>query len=303
MAIRHFLSADQVNEEFSLELIERAEAFKHGAEPHIELPKYAANLFFENSTRTHTSFEMAERKLGMTVIPFNPETSSVSKGETLEDTVKTLSAIGVDLVVIRHSEDAYYEELNTPENQAISIVNAGDGAGQHPSQMMLDLMTIHEEFGKFSGLKVGIVGDLEHSRVARSDMEILKRLGSQIFFSGPKEWYTKDFESYGPYVELKELVKEVDVLMLLRVQLERLHSDEKSEFSKEEYHQTYGLTDELAGLMKDEAIIMHPAPVNRDVELASDLVECEKSRIFPQMKNGMFMRMAMLEWTLNCEDK
>lgn len=295
MPNKHFVSADQVTPAFANQLIARAEAFKAGAEPHLTQPVYASNLFFEASTRTHTSFEMAERKLGMTVIPFDPTHSSVTKGETLEDTLRTIAAIGVNVAVIRHPEDAYYTPLIAAD-VPLHLMNAGDGAGQHPSQMMLDLMTIHEEFGHFAGLRVGIVGDLAHSRVARSDMAMLTKLGAQVTFSGPKAWYTADFAEYGPYVPLKELVPQVDVLMLLRVQLERLSEAETREFSAANYHAQFGLTEELAAAMPKQAIIMHPAPVNRDVELASSLVTGPQSRIFTQMKNGVFMRMAMLEW-------
>ncbi len=149
----HFVSETQVTPEIAEDLIDRAEAFKQGAKPEVATPYYAANLFFENSTRTHTSFEMAERKLGMTVIPFDPVHSSVTKGESLEDTLRALAAIGIQVAVIRHSQDNYYQPL-IEANVPLHIVNAGDGAGQHPSQMMLDLMTIREEFGHFKGLHV-----------------------------------------------------------------------------------------------------------------------------------------------------
>lgn len=303
MSIKHFVSAEQVDEAFANQLINRAEAFKQGAKPNLPLPLYAVNCFFEASTRTHTSFEMAERKLGMTILNFDPKASSVTKGETLGDTLKTLAAIGADVAVIRHPQDDYYKGLIEEDHVPLHIVNAGDGAGQHPSQMMLDLMTIHEEFGHFDGLTIGIVGDLQHSRVARSDMQMLTQLGATIKFSGPKAWYTKDFESYGPYAPLAELAKEVDVLMLLRVQLERLSDIEKQEFDVETYHERFGLTEAIAATMKPSAIIMHPAPVNRGVEMASSLVESSRSRIFTQMQNGVFMRMAMLEWTLSEGEK
>lgn len=296
--IKHFVSASQVTPAFAASLIDRAEAFKHGATPNLPQPTYAANLFFEASTRTHTSFEMAERKLGMTVIPFDPAHSSVTKGETLGDTLRTLAAIGISVAVMRHAQDGYYQPL-IAGGVPLHIMNAGDGAGQHPSQMMLDLMTIHEEFGAFKGLHVGIVGDLAHSRVARSDMMMLRALGAKVSFSGPKAWYPASFAEYGPYVPLAELAPQVDVLMLLRVQLERLSAAESAEFSAADYHERFGVTEAIAATMKPTAIFMHPAPVNRDVELASALVEAPQSRIFTQMKNGVFMRMAMLEWLVN----
>ncbi|KMO58279.1 aspartate carbamoyltransferase catalytic subunit, partial [Lacticaseibacillus rhamnosus] len=162
-----------------------------------------------------------------------------------------------------------------------------------------DLMTIHEEFGHFEGLNIGIVGDLSHSRVARSDMQMLHKLGATLHFAGPQQWYDPSFDRYGDFISVPELVKQVDVLMLLRVQLERFNQDNREAFSKESYHAKYGITDDLAKTMKPNAIFMHPAPVNRDVELASDLVDGPQSRIFTQMQNGVFMRMAMLEAVIN----
>ena len=158
-------------------------------------------------------------------------------------------------------------------------------------------MTIYQEFGRFAGLKVAIAGDITHSRVAKSNMQMLKRLGAEVYFSGPKEWYDESFDVYGTYRPLDELVPEVDVMMLLRVQHER-HDGQES-FSKEEYHQKYGLTIERGKQLKEKAIIMHPAPVNRDVEIADSLVESLQSRIVPQMTNGVYIRMAILEAVLN----
>lgn len=249
---------------------------------------FVANLFFENSTRTKISFEVAERKLGLNVIPFDITQSSVNKGESLYDTVKTLKHIGIDLVVIRHPENEYYKELMDID---ICIVNGGDGTGNHPSQTLLDLMTIKQEFGKFDGLKIGIVGDIKHSRVANSTSEALKKLGSEVYFSGPKEWFGENSLPY--YKDLDSLIPEVDVLMLLRIQHER-HQQKKS-FSTKEYLKHFGLTKDREQKMKSTAIIMHPAPINRGVEIDSDLVECQQSKIFKQMENGVFARMAILK--------
>ncbi|WP_429971039.1 aspartate carbamoyltransferase catalytic subunit [Fructilactobacillus sp. Tb1] len=275
-----------------LHKIKLAQLFKAGKQVQLNRPVYAMNLFFENSTRTHTSFDMAERRLGMQVIDFNASKSSVTKGETLEDTVKTIQAIGVDLAVIRHPENEYYNELLNM-NLDISIANAGDGSGQHPSQSLLDMLTIYEEFGTFKGIKVAIIGDLNHSRVARSDMELLTRLGATVSFAGPDQWYDEKFAAYGPHLTVDEVAKNSDVVMLLRVQKERL-GDELTKFDEAAYHKQFGLSKERYATMKDNAIIMHPAPVNRGVEIDSDLVESDKSRIFTQMKNGMYMRMAIL---------
>ncbi|MFN3021063.1 aspartate carbamoyltransferase catalytic subunit [Chryseobacterium sp. TY3] len=251
---------------------------------------FVSNLFFEDSTRTKTSFDIAERKLGLTVVPFDALHSSVNKGESLYDTVKTIESLGVNLVVIRHKQDRFYEDL---KNINIPIINAGDGTGNHPSQCMLDLVTIFQEFGKFEGLKVGIVGDVKHSRVANSNAEALRKLGAKVYFSGPSKWFDEGAIINGTFLAFNELVKEVDVLMLLRIQHERHES--KHGFSAEEYHKKYGLTKEREKLMKPNAIIMHPAPINRGVEIDTDLVECERSRIFKQMENGVYARMAILK--------
>ena len=184
------------------------------------------NLFFENSTRTKTSFEMAERKLGLSVMSFEAETSSVSKGETLSDTLKTVQAIGVDFVAVRHPQNNYYDDLLADPAFHLALANGGDGSGQHPSQCLLDMMTIHEEFRHFDGLKVVICGDLRHSRVAKSNMQLLKRLGAQLYFAGPEEWFTAEFNDYGQHVALDSILDQVDVVMLLRIQHERFDSAE-----------------------------------------------------------------------------
>lgn len=300
--MKHFVSVDNLDETKVLELIKRAQYFKNGGQINLNRAVYCVNMFFEDSTRTHTSFEMAERKLGLNVLSFDPKQSSVNKGETLYDTLLTMDALGVDLAVIRHAENEYYQELITPSADKtldIGILNGGDGSGQHPSQCLLDLLTIYEEFGKFAGLKIAIVGDITNSRVAKSNMELLHRLGAKLFFSGPKYWYSEAFERYGEYRPLDELVAEIDVLMLLRVQHER-HQGDQNElvFSPTKYHQEFGLTKERYQKLKADAIIMHPGPINRDVEFASELVESKKSRFKAQMQNGVFMRMAMLEQVL-----
>lgn len=296
ISLKHLLSVEALTDQEVMGLIRRGREFKRGAKWTPEKDQYfATNLFFENSTRTHKSFDVAEKKLGIEVIEFDAGHSSVQKGETLYDTVLTMSALGVDVAVIRHGDEAYYDELIQSKTIQCAIVNGGDGSGQHPSQCLLDLMTIYEEFGHFEGLKVAIVGDITHSRVAKSNMQMLKRLGAEVFFSGPAEWYDESFEVYGHYLPLDELIGEVDVMMMLRVQHERHSDGEDTGFTKEVYHQQYGLTVERAAKMKQGAIIMHPAPVNRDVELADSLVEGIQSRIVEQMTNGVYVRMAILE--------
>lgn len=298
VSLKHLVTMETLSNEEVLGLIKRGLEFKKGqADFVLNKDYYVANLFFENSTRTHKSFEMAELRLGFKNIEFDAGTSSVNKGETLYDTILTMSALGVDVCVVRHPEVDYYKQLIDSPTIQTAIVNGGDGSGQHPSQSLLDLMTIYEEFGRFDDLKIVIAGDITHSRVAKSNMQILKRLGAKIYFAGPAQWYSEEFDVYGNYVAIDEIIEEVDVLMLLRVQHER--HDGNGSFSKEKYNSLYGLTEARYKRLKDAAIIMHPAPVNRDVEIADSLVEAPQSRIVRQMQNGVFVRMAILEAVLN----
>ena len=288
------LNVSSLNNEEIQNILNQALEIANGKEFKAKESIFVSNLFFENSTRTKISFEVAERKLGLNVIPFNVSQSSVNKGESLYDTIKTLQSIGINLAVIRHPQNEYYNELKDID---ISIINGGDGTGEHPSQTILDLMTIQQEFGSFENLKVAIVGDIKHSRVANSTSQALKKLGAEIYFSGPREWCNKnDLSQQGNFKELAQIISEIDVLMLLRIQHER-HDNQKS-FSVKNYLQQYGLTKEREQKMKKSAIIMHPAPINRGVEIDSDLVECSRSRIFKQMENGVFARMAILKNTL-----
>ncbi len=273
------------------EILDQAAAFKSGTKKiNYNGEKIIANLFFEPSTRTHYSFETAELKLGCKTIDFAPESSSMKKGETLFDTVKTFESLGVDAVVIRHIEDEYYKQL---ENINIPILNGGDGTKDHPSQSLLDLYTIKEEFGHFEGLKVLIVGDIKHSRVAHSNIKVMERLGMKVYTSGPEEFRDDNLE----FVNFEEYLPKVDVVMLLRIQLER--HNEKVAIDAKEYNSKYGLNATNVSKMKENAIIMHPAPFNRNVEISYDVVECSKSRIFKQITNGVYVRMAMIEKALN----
>lgn len=213
----------------------------------------------------------------------------MEKGETLYDTVKTFESIGYDAVVIRHRTDEYFKEL---ENITIPILNAGDGCGNHPTQCLLDLLTLYQEFGTFQGIKVAVIGDIVHSRVANSLREALELLGGEIAFSGPDEWVARD--TY--YKSVDEAVQWADAVMMLRIQHER--HQETMAMSKAEYLKRYGLTKARAVMMKPHAIIMHPAPVNRGVEIDSDLVEAPNSRIFKQMSNGVLVRKAVIKRAL-----
>lgn len=254
---------------------------------HFPDNRRVANLFFEPSTRTQYSFESAQHQLNCKVTTFNAETSSVTKGETLYDTVKTFEAIGIEALIIRHPENEYFKALEGKIN--IPILNGGDGSGNHPTQCLLDLMTIKEEFGSFDGLSVALVGDIKHSRVASSNLQALEKLGVTTYVSGPKGW-SKDLENYRP---LDEVIEEIDVLMLLRIQHER--HEETMQMSKDQYLEAYGLNKTRMAKMKPTAIVMHPAPFNRGVEIDGDLVEHPQSRIFKQMENGVYVRKAVLK--------
>lgn len=278
-------TTDEINK-----ILDRAQVFKEGKQVNYEGEKVVANLFFEPSTRTHYSFDMAALKLGCKTQNFNAGDSSLKKGETLYDTVKTFEMFGVDAVVIRHKENEYYKQL--VEKLNIPILNAGDGTGNHPSQSLLDLLTIRQEFGKFEGLKIVIVGDIKHSRVAHTNIKIMKRLGMEVYISGPEEYREEGYN----YIRLDDVIEKVDVVMLLRVQHER-HSS-KMQLTEEEYNREYGLNTDRVQKMKKEAIIMHPAPFNRNVEITDDVVECDKSRIFKQVENGVFVRMALINMVL-----
>lgn len=291
--MRALTTIEELTKEQIRHLVKRARQLKTGNPSQVPQGLVAANLFFEASTRTKMSFEMAEHKVGLKVLPFDAESSSATKGESLYDTVKTLEAIGVDVLVIRHPQNAYYEELVGRVKPV--IINGGDGTGNHPTQSLLDVMTMIEEFEELEGKTITIVGDLAHSRVARSNVQLLSQLGAQLQFVSPPEWQAE----FPILHSLDEAIETSDVIMLLRVQHER-HNGQQS-FTKEEYHRQYGLNADRVTKMKEEAIIMHPAPFNRGVEIADDVVESPRSRIFEQMRNGVFMRMAILEHYLKEE--
>lgn len=245
-----------------------------------------ANLFFEASTRTHYSFESAELQLGCKVADIAVQASSMTKGETLYDTCKTLESVGYNAFVIRSSEEFYWNKL---EGLNVPILNAGDGANEHPTQCLLDLLTIYKEFGKLEGIKVVICGDIAHSRVAQSDKYAFELFGMDVKFSGPKE-----FERDGyTFVDFDKAIKDADVVMMLRIQKER--GAALSNMTDAEYLEQYGMNHKRYEALKENAIIMHPAPVNRGVEIADDLVEASKSRIFEQMHNGMLVRKAVIK--------
>jgi len=283
--MEHFISLYQLSVKEIKEVLQLAKSFE---EENYRLDKelFIANLFFEPSTRTKSSFEVAEKRLGMQVLDFAPERSSVAKGESLYDTAKTFEAIGANALVIRHEDDDWGEQLK--EGLSIPVFNAGAGKKEHPTQSLLDLYTIKNQFGSMDGLKITIVGDIKHSRVAHSNAYAFERFGAKVRLCAA-EAFVDDTLPY-PYISIDEAAETSDVLMMLRVQHERHPSKEQVD----NYLETYGLTVERERRMKKDAILLHPAPINRGVEIDSSLVECERSRIFEQMKNGVFIRMAIL---------
>ncbi|MEW9698070.1 aspartate carbamoyltransferase catalytic subunit [Paenibacillus sp. SI8] len=256
--------------------------------------KFVSNLFFENSTRTRFSFELAQKRLGADVLNFSAAESSVQKGESIYDTVKTLESMGIDAGVIRLKPVGVLAEL--AEKIKVPLINAGDGNNEHPTQALLDFYTMRKQFGTIKGLTVSIVGDILHSRVARSNLWGLIALGAKVQFCAPDNMQAPDLAEFAPYVSFEEALK-ADVVMMLRVQLER--HDKGIIRSAEEYRAQYGLTVERASRMAPHAIIMHPAPVNRNVELDDELVEHEKSKIFTQIAHGVPIRMAVIERALS----
>lgn len=293
--MKDLLKLSNLSVEEVIAILEDAKKCATGVYDRTLEDKIIANLFFEPSTRTQYSFNVAEERLGIKVVNFNAETSSMRKGETFYDTVKTFESFGIDGVVIRSSVDEYYNELIGKIQ--IPVINGGDGVKDHPTQSLLDLFTIYEEFGHFDGLKIAIVGDIAYSRVASTNIEIMKRMGMEVYVSGPEEYRVEGYD----FIDFDEAIEKMDIIMLLRIQHERHHS--KMQMSLGEYHLRYGLTAERVKKMKKDAIIMHPAPFNRNVEIADEVVECEKSRIFRQIHNGVNVRMAVLRRSLGVSDE
>ena len=284
-------------------ILDTAEEFKKVSQRKIKkVPalrgKTVVNLFIEPSTRTRISFELAEQRLSADIININAEASSLRKGETLLDTVKNIEALQADLVVLRHSA-AGAPNFLAPRVRC-GIVNAGDGAHSHPTQALLDLFTMREKKGTLKGLNVSIIGDILHSRVARSDMWGLLKLGANVTFAGPSTLVPREFAAAGVRVcdNLEEALEGADVVNLLRIQHER----QRSGFfpSTGEYAKVFGLDKESLKYIKPDALIMHPGPISRDVELASALADGPQSVILEQVTNGLAVRMAVLFLVAGC---
>lgn len=275
------LSIEEINN-----ILDLAQSIKDKKISPLVENKIIANLFFEPSTRTHYSFATAEARLGCKTIDFSPNSSSMKKGETFYDTIKTFESFGVDGLVIRDAKNQWYKELINKIK--VPIINAGDGSADHPTQTLLDLLTIKQEFGKFEGLKVLVVGDISHSRVAHSNILNMRRLGMEVFVSAPDIFKDNQYN----YVDFDEYISKVDVINMLRIQNERLEKDCK--YNVQQYNKEFGLNNERLRKMKPNAIIIHPAPFNRNVEINDDVIESKPSRIFKQISNGVYVRMAVL---------
>jgi aspartate carbamoyltransferase catalytic subunit len=295
--IKHLLSVTQLGPEDITRILDTADSFREvGTRVIKKVPalrgRTVVNLFYENSTRTRISFELAAKRLSADVINFSTGGSSVSKGESLKDTALTLQAMGADAIVIRHSSSGSPHTL-TRWVEA-SVINAGDGTHEHPTQALLDLFTIREHFPSFDGLRVAVVGDVLHSRVARSGTLALARMGAQVTLVGPPTLIPPEAPSWGAAVsyELDPVLPKLDVCYMLRVQRER----QRQQYfpSVREYSRLYGLNRDRVAALPDEALVMHPGPMNRGVEIASDVADLPRSLITDQVTNGIAVRMALL---------
>ncbi len=259
--------------------------------------KTIVNLFFEASTRTRTSFEIAAKRLGADILSITASGSSVTKGESLVDTLNTLGAMRPDCIVMRHSASGAPHFLS--RYLPIPIVNAGDGTHEHPTQALLDARTILDRFQTLDNLRIAIIGDIAHSRVARSNVYLLSKFGARIVLCGPASLLPNEMKQIVPGVELtndmREAIRDVDVIMMLRVQLERQH---EAAFPADEYFNFFGLRPEHISLAKPTVIVMHPGPINRGREISSEVADSQRSAILNQVENGIAVRMAVLERVL-----
>ncbi len=294
---RHLLGLEGISKEEINLILDTATTFREVLErPIKKVPTLQGNtivnLFFENSTRTRISFELAERRLSADVVNFVVAGSSVAKGETLKDTARNIEAMKIDMVVIRHPSPGAALFLSRIVNA--NIINAGDGTHEHPTQALLDIYTIREKFGKLEGLHVCIIGDISHSRVALSNIYGLQIMGARVSVCGPKTLIPKDIERLGVrvYNNVEEAIQDADILNVLRIQLER--QDHSFFPSTREYHKYFGITKERLDRAKKPLTIMHPGPINRDVEISADVADGANSLILQQVLNGVAIRMSVL---------
>jgi aspartate carbamoyltransferase catalytic subunit len=295
---KHILGIDHLAKEDIQMILDTADAFKEVNSREIKkVPtlrgKTIINAFFEASTRTRLSFEIAGKRLSADTVNISGSTSSVVKGETLEDTAKNIEAMAPDIIVIRHGHSGAPHYL--AERVGCSVVNAGDGAHEHPSQALLDMMTMREHKGRIEGLEVAIVGDITHSRVVRSNIYALSKMGAKVRLCGPGTMLPPGIEAIGNvkvFTDMKEAIKDVDVVMMLRIQMERQSNTMLP--SLREYARFYGLNPTNVKLAKPDAIVMHPGPMNRGVEISSVIADGVQNVILDQVENGVAVRMALL---------
>ena len=302
--LRHFLSIDGLSRELLTEILDTAESFADMSGKQVrKVPllrgKTILNLFFENSTRTRTTFELAAARLSADVLTMNIATSSTSKGESLLDTIRNLEAMHVDMFVVRHALSGAAHFIAQHVAPHISVINAGDGQHSHPTQAMLDMFTIRQYKKQFAGLKVAIVGDILHSRVARSQILALNTLGvAEVRVIAPKTLLPAQVRSMG-VIDLQDMaagLADVDVIIMLRLQKERMNSAFLP--SESEYFRCFGLTEAKLKYAKSDVMVMHPGPINRGVEIASSVADGPHSVILQQVSNGIAVRMAIMSMTI-----
>lgn len=307
--LKHFLTIEGLSREILTEILDQAEGFLGVAQQAVKkVPlcrgKVIANLFFENSTRTRTTFELAAKRLSADVLNLNISTSSTSKGETLLDTLRNLEAMHVDMFVVRHASSGAAHFIASHADPHVSVINAGDGRHSHPTQAMLDMFTIRRHKPDFTQLRVAIVGDIMHSRVARSQIHALNTLGvPEIRVIGPRTLMpARVEEAFGvrAFHDLREGVRGVDVVMMLRIQRERMSSALLP--SEHEYFQLFGLTEERLSTAQPDAIVLHPGPINRGVEMDSTVADGPRSVILEQVSNGIAVRMAVMSMCIGTQN-
>ncbi|AAU91522.1 aspartate carbamoyltransferase [Methylococcus capsulatus str. Bath] len=303
--LRHFLTIEGLSRELLTRIMDTAESFAGVTAQNVKkVPllrgKTVVNLFFENSTRTRTTFELAAKRLSADVLNINIATSATSKGESLLDTIRNLEAMHVDMFVVRHAQSGAAHFIARHVAPHISVLNAGDGRHAHPTQAMLDVFTIRRAKGGFAGLKVAIVGDILHSRVARSEIWALNTLGvDEVRVVAPKTLLPAHVEALGvvPYHDLNEGLRDVDVVIMLRLQLERMGSAFIP--SEHEYFQRFGLTEKRLEKARPDVIVMHPGPINRGIEIDSAIADGPRSVILQQVTHGIAVRMAVMSMAMH----
>ena len=307
--LRHFLSIEGLDKTQLEEILDTADSFLgvgHRAIKKVPLlrGKTIVNLFFEASTRTRTTFELAAKRLSADVLNININTSATTKGESLVDMLKNIEAMSADMFIVRHAQSGAAHFLAQQVDPHVSIINAGDGSHEHPTQAMLDMLTIKKHKGDFSKLKVAIIGDILHSRVARSEILALRTLGAEdVRIIAPKTLLPHDCNALGASVfsDMTKGLKDVDVIIMLRLQKERMDSALLP--SENEFFQTYGLKHSTLSLAKPDALVMHPGPINRGVEISSEVADGEQSVILDQVNYGIAIRMAVLSMTMQGKEQ